>query len=321
MISSQEIKKIAKNCINVQYHAILELKNRIDDNFTSIIRFILESKGRLIVVGIGKSANIGRKMVATFNSTGQPSIFLHASEAIHGDLGNIQKEDIVMCVSKSGNTPEIKSVVSVIKKMSNPIIAMTGNTKSFLAQEAEFIIDVSVLKEACSNDLIPTSSTTAQLVMGDALAISLLECNNFTDEDFARFHPGGTLGKRLSSRLSDLINSDNKPIVTSDDLVNSVILEISNKRLGATAVIDNDKLQGIITDGDLRRMIEKEEDFSTLRARDIMTKDPIIMNTEDLAYNGLRLMEQNNISQLIILDNDSYVGIVHIHDIIKLGVV
>tara|TARA_B100001540_G_scaffold28572_1_gene24343 strand:+ start:1566 stop:2531 length:966 start_codon:yes stop_codon:yes gene_type:complete len=321
MISSQEIKKIAKNCINVQYHAILELKNRIDDNFTSIIRFILESKGRLIVVGIGKSANIGRKMVATFNSTGQPSIFLHASEAIHGDLGNIQKEDIVMCVSKSGNTPEIKSVVSVIKKMSNPIIAMTGNTKSYLAQEAEFIIDVSVLKEACSNDLIPTSSTTAQLVMGDALAISLLECNNFTDEDFARFHPGGTLGKRLSSRLSDLINSDNKPIVTSDDLVNSVILEISNKRLGATAVIDNDELKGIITDGDLRRMIEKEEDFSTLRARDIMTKDPIIMNTEDLAYNGLRLMEQNNISQLIILDNDSYVGIVHIHDIIKLGVV
>ena len=321
MISSQEIKKIAKNCINVQYHAILELKNRIDDNFTSIIRFILESKGRLIVVGIGKSANIGRKMVATFNSTGQPSIFLHASEAIHGDLGNIQKEDVVMCVSKSGNTPEIKSVVSVIKKMSNPIIAMTGNTKSYLAQEAEFIIDVSVLKEACSNDLIPTSSTTAQLVMGDALAISLLECNNFTDEDFARFHPGGTLGKRLSSRLSDLINSDNKPIVTSDDLVNSVILEISNKRLGATAVIDNDELKGIITDGDLRRMIEKEEDFSTLRARDIMTKDPIIMNTEDLAYNGLRLMEQNNISQLIILDNDSYVGIVHIHDIIKLGVV
>ncbi len=321
MISSREIKKIAKNCINVQYHAILELKNRIDDNFTSIIRFILESKGRLIVVGIGKSANIGRKMVATFNSTGQPSIFLHASEAIHGDLGNIQKEDIVMCVSKSGNTPEIKSVVSVIKKMSNPIIAMTGNTKSYLAQEAEFIIDVSVLKEACSNDLIPTSSTTAQLVMGDALAISLLECNNFTDEDFARFHPGGTLGKRLSSRLSDLINSDNKPIVTSDDLVNSVILEISNKRLGATAVIDNDELKGIITDGDLRRMIEKEEDFSNLRARDIMTKDPIIMNTEDLAYNGLRLMEQNNISQLIILDNDSYVGIVHIHDIIKLGVV
>ena len=321
MISSQEIKKIAKNCINVQYHAILDLKNRIDDNFTSIIRFILESKGRLIVVGIGKSANIGRKMVATFNSTGQPSIFLHASEAIHGDLGNIQKEDIVMCVSKSGNTPEIKSVVSVIKKMSNPIIAMTGNTKSYLAQEAEFIIDVSVLKEACSNDLIPTSSTTAQLVMGDALAISLLECNNFTDEDFARFHPGGTLGKRLSSKLSDLISSDNKPIVTSDDLVNSVILEISNKRLGATAVIDNDELQGIITDGDLRRMIEKEEDFSTLRARDIMTKDPIIMNTEDLAYNGLRLMEQNNISQLIILDNDSYVGIVHIHDIIKLGVV
>ena len=321
MISSREIKKIAKNCINVQYHAILELKNRIDDNFTSIIRFILESKGRLIVVGIGKSANIGRKMVATFNSTGQPSIFLHASEAIHGDLGSIQKEDIVMCVSKSGNTPEIKSVVSVIKKMSNPIIAMTGNTKSYLAQEAEFIIDVSVLKEACSNDLIPTSSTTAQLVMGDALAISLLECNNFTDEDFARFHPGGTLGKRLSSRLSDLIDSDNKPIVTSDDLVNSVILEISNKRLGATAVIDNDELKGIITDGDLRRMIEKEEDFSTLRARDIMTKDPIIMNTEDLAYNGLRLMEQNNISQLIILDNDSYVGIVHIHDIIKLGVV
>ena len=321
MISSQEIKKIAKNCINVQYHAILELKNRIDDNFTSIISFILESKGRLNVEGIGKSANIGRKMVATFNSTGQPSIFLHASEAIHGDLGNIQKEDIVMCVSKSGNTPEIKSVVSVIKKMSNPIIAMTGNTKSYLAQEAEFVIDVSVLKEACSNDLIPTSSTTAQLVMGDALAISLLECNNFTDEDFARFHPGGTLGKRLSSRLSDLINSDNKPIVKSDDLVNSVILEISNKRLGATAVIDNDELKGIITDGDLRRMIEKEEDFSTLRARDIMTKDPIIMNTEDLAYNGLRLMEQNNISQLIILDNDSYVGIVHIHDIIKLGVV
>ena len=248
MKSAIKIKKIAQDCITIQHEAIKKLEDRIDDNFIEIIKLLLNTKGRLIIAGIGKSANIANKIVATFNSTGQPSIFLHAADAIHGDLGNIQIGDIVMCISKSGNTEEIKALVPLIKDMRVTLICMTGNLNSYLAKESDFILDVSVSKEACPNNLAPTSSTTAQLVMGDALAMSLLSCKNFSEKDFARFHPGGMLGKRLSLKLSDLLDENKKPQVRKDALVKNIIFEISNKRLGATAVIDKNSLIGIITD-------------------------------------------------------------------------
>ena len=321
MKSVIEIKKIAKDCIAIEHNAIEKLKERIDDNFVDVIKLLLSTKGRLIIAGIGKSANIANKIVATFNSTGQPSIFLHAADAIHGDLGNIQNGDIVMCISKSGNTPEIKALLPLIKNMNIPLVGMTGNLDSYLAKESAFVLDVSVNKEACPNNLAPTSSTTAQLVMGDALAMSLLACKNFSDKDFARFHPGGTLGKRLSLKLSDLLYENNKPQVESNTLIKNVILEISNKRLGATAVIENNSLIGIITDGDLRRMLEKGDMINSLSALDIMSKNPKTMDSDLLAYDGLKLMEKNNISQIIVLEKGQYAGIVHIHEIIKEGVV
>lgn len=321
MKSVIEIKKIAKECIVTEYNAIGKLQERIDDNFVAIIKLLLNTKGRLIIAGIGKSANIANKMVATFNSTGQPAIFLHAADAIHGDLGNIQNGDIVMCISKSGNTPEIKAFLPLIKDMNTSLIGMTGNLDSYLAKESEFVLDVSVNKEACPNNLAPTSSTTAQLVMGDALAMSLLACKNFTDKDFARFHPGGTLGKRLSLKLSDLLHENNKPQVESSALIKNIILEISNKRLGATAVTENNSLIGIITDGDLRRMLEKGDVINNLTAIDIMSKNPKTMDSDSLAYDGLKLMEKHNISQLIVLEQGEYAGIIHIHEIIKEGVV
>jgi arabinose-5-phosphate isomerase len=281
---------------------------------------ILSTKGRLIVAGIGKSANIANKMVATFNSTGQPAVFLHAADAIHGDLGNIQEGDVVICISKSGNTPEVKTLVPFIKNMGNKIIALTGNPKSFLAIKSDFILDVSVEKEACPNNLAPTSSTTAQLVMGDAIAVSLLACKDFTEEDFARFHPGGILGKRLNIKVQDLI-SDYTPKVNSNASINEVIIEISQNRLGVTAVLNDKKLAGIITDGDLRRMLENEKDISSLCAKDIMSCDPKITKPEDLAYNALKEMEQNNITQLIVIKSEKYLGVIHIHDIIKEGII
>ena len=321
MKSVIEIKRIAKDCIAIEHQAIEELQERIDDNFVEVVKLLLNTKGRLIIAGIGKSANIANKMVATFNSTGQPSIFLHAADAIHGDLGNIQNGDVVMCISKSGNTPEIKALLPLIKNMKISLVGITGNLDSYLAKESEFILDVSVNKEACPNNLAPTSSTTAQLVMGDALAMSLLACKNFSDKDFARFHPGGTLGKRLSLKLSDLLDTNNKPQVESNTLIKNVILEISNKRLGATAVIENNSLIGIITDGDLRRMLEKGDLISSLSAIDIMSKNPKTMDSDSLAYDGLKLMEKNHISQIIVLEKGKYAGIVHIHEIIKEGVV
>jgi len=321
MKSAIEIKKIARDCIAIEQHAIEKLQERINDSFVAIVQLILNTKGRLIIAGIGKSANIANKMVATFNSTGQPSVFLHAADAIHGDLGNIQKGDVVICISKSGNTPEIKALLPLIKNMNNTLIGMTGNLDSYLAKESEYVLDASVDKEACPNNLAPTSSTTAQLVMGDALAVSLLACKNFTDKDFARFHPGGTLGKRLSVKLFDLLHENSKPQVQLDTSVHDVILEISHKRLGATAVLENANLKGIITDGDLRRMLEKGEIISNLSAKDIMSKKPKTIEADALAYDGLKFMEQNNISQLIVLKQGQYAGIVHIHEIIKEGVV
>jgi len=321
MKSKSEIKKIAKKTIEIELAAISKLNDSINDQFVDVVNLILNNKGRLIVAGIGKSANIANKLVATFNSTGQPSVFLHAADAIHGDLGNIQTDDIVICISKSGNTFEVKSLIPYIKKMGNKIVALTGNLTSFLALNADFVLDVSVEKEACPNNLAPTSSTTAQLVMGDALAVSLLYCKNFSNQDFARYHPGGTLGKRLYLTLNDIISSQQKPKVNEDDSVNNVIIEISKSRLGATAVFKGEKMTGIITDGDLRRMLEKNTNLSNLKAYDIMSKNPITVSSDLLAYDSLLIMEEKNINQLIVLTNSSYVGIVHIHDILKHGVV
>ena len=256
MKSFSDIKKIARETIAIELAAVAKLESSINDDFVNAINLILSTKGRLIVAGIGKSANIANKMVATFNSTGQPAVFLHAADAIHGDLGNIQEGDVVICISKSGNTPEVKALVPFIKNMGNKIIALTGNPKSFLAIKSDFILDVSVEKEACPNNLAPTSSTTAQLVMGDAIAVSLLACKDFTEEDFARFHPGGILGKRLNIKVQDLI-SDYTPKVNPNASINEVIIEISQNRLGVTAVLNDKKLAGIITDGDLRRMLEE----------------------------------------------------------------
>ncbi len=295
MKSLSDIKKIARETIAIELAAVAKLESSINDDFVNAINLILSTKGRLIVAGIGKSANIANKMVATFNSTGQPAVFLHAADAIHGDLGNIQEGDVVICISKSGNTPEVKALVPFIKNMGNKIIALTGNPKSFLAIKSDFILDVSVEKEACPNNLAPTSSTTAQLVMGDAIAVSLLACKDFTEEDFARFHPGGILGKRLNIKVQDLI-SDYTPKVNPNASINEVIIEISQNRLGVTAVLNDKKLAGIITDGDLRRMLENEKDISSLCAKDIMSCDPKITKPEDLAYNALKEMEQNNIT-------------------------
>jgi len=320
MKSLPDIKIIARKTIAIELAAVAKLDSSINDDFVNAIKLILSTKGRLIVAGIGKSANIANKMVATFNSTGQPAVFLHAADAIHGDLGNIQEGDVVICISKSGNTPEVKALVPFIKNMGNKIIALTGNPKSFLAIESDFILDVSVEKEACPNNLAPTSSTTAQLVMGDAIAISLLACKDFTEEDFARFHPGGILGKRLNIKVQDLI-SNYTPKVNTNASINDVIIEISQNRLGVTAVLNDKKLAGIITDGDLRRMLENEKDISSLCAKDIMSCDPKITRPEDLAYNALKEMEQNNITQLIVIKNEKYLGVIHIHDIIKEGII
>ena len=320
MKSSSDIKKNAKETIAIELAAIAKLESSINDNFVSVINLILSAQGRLIVAGIGKSANIANKMVATFNSTGQPAIFLHAADAIHGDLGNIQNGDVVICISKSGNTPEVKALVPFIKSMGNKIIALTGNTKSFLAKESDFTLDVSVEQEACPNNLAPTSSTTAQLVMGDAIATSLLACKDFSDKDFARFHPGGTLGKRLYLKVEDILSDDSSPKVDRNATINEVIIEISQKRLGATAVFRDDKLEGIITDGDLRRMLEKGDAFSVLLAKDIMSSNPKTVSVNNLAYDALQIMEDNKISQIIVKDKDMYIGIVHIHEILKEGI-
>ena len=320
MKSLSDIKKIARETIAIELAAVAKLESSINDDFVNAINLILSTKGRLIVAGIGKSANIANKMVATFNSTGQPAVFLHAADAIHGDLGNIQEGDVVICISKSGNTPEVKALVPFIKNMGNKIIALTGNPKSFLAIKSDFILDVSVEKEACPNNLAPTSSTTAHLVMGDAIAVSLLACKDFTEEDFARFHPGGILGKRLNIKVQDLI-SDYTPKVNPNASINEVIIEISQNRLGVTAVLNDKKLAGIITDGDLRRMLENEKDISSLCAKDIMSCDPKITKPEDLAYNALKEMEQNNITQLIVIKSEKYLGVIHIHDIIKEGII
>ncbi|ANW96285.1 D-arabinose 5-phosphate isomerase [Wenyingzhuangia fucanilytica] len=318
---NNDILSIAKKTIDLESNAIANLAKLIDSNFENAIKCILKTKGRVIITGIGKSAAIATKIVATLNSTGTPSIFMHAADAIHGDLGIIQQDDVVICISKSGNTPEIKVLIPLIKRNNNPIIAITGNVDSFLGTQATYTLNAYVEKEACPNNLAPTTSTTAQLVMGDAIAVCLLELNQFTSKDFAKYHPGGALGKRLYLRVRDLVEKNEIPQVNADTNIKETLLEISNKRLGATAVLDNNKLVGFITDGDIRRMLNKNDDFINLTAKDIMSVSPKIIDIDAMAIEAMQTMENNNISQLIAVDNNgNYKGIIHIHDLIKEGI-
>lgn len=322
MKDSNSILATAKETILTESKAIANLTNLINIDFENAVKFILNSKGRVVVTGIGKSANIATKIVATMNSTGTPAIFMHAADAIHGDLGNIQKDDVVICISKSGNTPEIKVLVPLIQNFGNKIIAITGNADSFLGTNADFTLNSYVEKEACPNNLAPTTSTTAQLVMGDALAVCLLELRGFTNNDFAKYHPGGALGKRLYLRVSDLIKNNEAPKVSENDKVTEVIVEISAKRLGVTAVVNsNNKIIGIITDGDIRRMLSKTTEINNLTAKDIMSSNPKTMHINDMAVDALETLENNSITQILVIDDDkNYVGVVHLHDLIKEGI-
>ncbi|WP_369049187.1 SIS domain-containing protein [Tenacibaculum sp. UWU-22] len=322
MKNNESILTLAKKTILLESKSIANLTNLIDSDFEETVKVILKSQGRIIVTGIGKSANIAAKIVATFNSTGTPAIFMHAADAIHGDLGIIQKDDVVICISKSGNTPEIKVLVPLIKRSSNKLIAITGNPESFLAKNADFTLNTYVEKEACPNNLAPTTSTTAQLVMGDALAVCLLKIKGFTSDDFAKYHPGGALGKRLYLRVSDLVENNEKPQVLPTDKITKVIIEISEKRLGVTAVIDAEgKIAGIITDGDIRRMLSKTTEINSLTAQDVMSTNPKTINVHAMAVDALQTLESNDITQILVVDDDkNYVGVVHFHDLIKEGI-
>lgn len=319
-----DIKNVAKKVILEESEAIRNLAGYIDDDFEKVVNLIYQSKGRVIVTGIGKSAIIAQKIVATLNSTGTPSVFMHAADAIHGDLGMICHDDVVICISKSGNTPEIKVLIPLIRNVGNEqIVAMVSNMDSFLAKNAAYVLKAQVEKEACPNNLAPTNSTTAQLVLGDALAICLIQCRNFSSRDFAKYHPGGSLGKRLYTRVFDVYDRENTPCVTLDDDIRRVILAISGGRLGAVAVTDGqNKLLGIVTDGDLRRMLEKYKDVNGLKAKDIMSASPKVISEEELAYDAFRLMEKNSITQLVVTgEGGTYKGMVHLHDILREGVV
>ncbi|MFD2550418.1 SIS domain-containing protein [Bizionia sediminis] len=320
MKTNNTILNTAIQTINLESQAIANLASLLNADFSDAVSCIFESKGRVIITGIGKSAIIATKIVATLNSTGTPAVFMHAADAIHGDLGLILEDDVVICISKSGNTPEIKVLVPFIKRAKNHMIAITGNPDSFLAKNADFVLNTFVEKEACPNNLAPTTSTTAQLVMGDALAVCLLKLRGFTSSDFAKYHPGGALGKKLYLRVSDISDANQKPQITSDTNIKNVIIEISEKMLGVTAVVDNQKIVGIITDGDLRRMLTKSNDFSHLTAKDIMSPNPKRVDANAMAVHAKELMETNGISQLLVEKNGAYAGIVHIHDLIKEGI-
>ncbi|MBR5856788.1 MAG: KpsF/GutQ family sugar-phosphate isomerase [Bacteroidales bacterium] len=314
--------ELAVGVIEQEAQAVNNLKQYINQEFVDIVNLIYNSKGRLIITGIGKSAIIGQKIVATLNSTGTPSIFMHAADAIHGDLGIIQPDDVVICISKSGNTPEIKVLVPLINRMGNKLIAMVSNVESYLAKHSDYILRATVDAEACPNNLAPTSSTTTQLVMGDALAVCLLKLRGFTPEDFAKYHPGGSLGKRLYLKVSDLIDENVRPCVKENETIPNTIFNISQNRLGATVVVgDNDVMLGIITDGDVRRMVEKGIPFESLQAKDIMSRNPKVIELDELAVNAFNIMEKNKITSVVVMDNGRYVGLVHIHDILREGIV
>ena len=321
IVNNDKIISVAKQTIETESKAILNLVSLVNHEFAEAVRYIYQSNARVIITGIGKSANIATKIVATLNSTGTPSIFMHAADAIHGDLGTIQENDSVICISKSGNTPEIKVLVPLIKAIGNKLIAITANKDSFLGQEADYVLNAYVEKEACPNNLAPTSSTTAQLVMGDALAMSLLDLRGFSSSDFAKFHPGGSLGKQLYLRVSNLTQQNKKPQVTPDTNIKDVIMEISKNMLGVTAVIDGSAIVGIITDGDLRRMMSANDSFKGLTAKDIMSKNPKTIDNNAMAVAAMELMETNGITQILAQENGVYSGVVHIHDLTKEGII
>lgn len=315
-----KIRKSALLVIENEIVSIQGLKKSVNDDFVKVVESLFTSEGRVIFTGIGKSAIIANKIVATLNSTGTPAIFMHAADAIHGDLGMIQKNDVVIAISKSGETPEIKMLVPLIKIRGNKLVALVGNIDSYLAKQSDFILDSTVEREACPNNLAPTSSTTAQLVLGDALAVSLLELRDFTAADFAKIHPGGALGKRMFVRVGDISIKNEVPKVDINESVTNVIIEISSKRLGATAVLNNGELKGIITDGDIRRMLQNSHDFSNLKASDIFSGDARTIEKDELVVNALSIMRENNITQLLVVDKNEYVGVIHLHDILNEGI-
>jgi arabinose-5-phosphate isomerase len=315
-------KETAQRTIALEAEAIKGLSGLLTEDFNTIVDVIMAAKGRVIVSGIGKSAVVAQKVVATLNSTGTPSVFLHAADAIHGDLGMILNYDVVIIISKSGESPEIKVLVQLVKNFGNPVIGMVGNVESYLAKQSNYILNTSVSQEACPNNLAPTSSTTAQMVMGDALAVALMEKRGFSSADFAKFHPGGALGKKLYLRVGDLYVNNEQPKVLYSALLKEAIVEISNKRLGTTAVVNEEnELQGIITDGDLRRMLEKNISIDTVVAEMIMTKHPKTIGADALAIDAMELMRTNNISQLIVTNEKQYLGVIHLHDLIKEGLI
>ncbi|MEE1944144.1 KpsF/GutQ family sugar-phosphate isomerase [Pedobacter sp. KR3-3] len=321
MKSKKSIIEIAVSTLKLESDAILNLLQHVNEDFVKIVDLILESKGRVIVTGIGKSAIIAQKIVATFNSTGTPAIFMHAADAVHGDLGMIQKDDIVMCLSKSGNTPEIKLLAPLLKQSGNVLIGMLGSLDSDLAKQADLILNTSVEKEACPHNLAPTTSTTAQLAMGDALAICLLEAREFNTEDFARYHPGGSLGKRLYLKAGDLALKNERPSISPSASVKDVIIEISKNRLGAVVVIADNNILGVITDGDIRRMLEKHTNIENITAADLMNSNPKQIDKNELALLALEVIKKNNITQLLVTENGHYYGMIHLHDLLQEGII
>jgi arabinose-5-phosphate isomerase len=318
----KNIIKIARDVLINESQAVLNLTNFIDNDFEACVHEIFASKGRVVITGIGKSAIIANKIVATLNSTGTPSLFMHAADAIHGDLGMIQREDVVICISKSGNTPEIKVLVPLLKRRGSKLVALVSNTNSYLAQQADYILNATIAEEACPNNLAPTTSTTAHLALGDALAVCLLELRNFSSRDFAEYHPGGSLGKQLYMKVSDIYTHNELPLVKVDALLKDVILEISSKRLGCTAVVDNEKnLLGMITDGDLRRMLQKDINLTQVSAGDIMTRNPKKIEKDEFAVKALHMMQENSITQLVVINGEKVEGFIHLHDLLKEGIV
>lgn len=321
MTSHEKILSVARETILTEAKAIANLEQLLDQNFAKAVDAIYRSQGRVIITGIGKSAAIATKIVATLNSTGTPAIFMHAADAIHGDLGTILRDDVVICISKSGNTPEIKVLVPLIKNFGNTLIAITGNIDSFLGQQADFTLNSFVEKEACPNNLAPTTSTTAQLVIGDALAVCLLDLRGFSSKDFAKYHPGGALGKKLYLRVSDIADQNQKPQISPDTPIPQVIVEISEKMLGVAAVIENGKIVGVVTDGDIRRMLYKSTDISGLTAKDIMSHNPRTIAHDAMAVDALDVLEEHKISQLLAVDEGKYYGVVHLHNLIREGII
>ena len=319
-MDTKDIVGFGKEVIKLQSDSIKNLVDLIDENFENAIKLILDSKGRVVVTGIGKSAIIANKIVATLNSTGTPAIFMHAADAIHGDLGIIKKDDVIICISKSGNTPEIKDLVPFLNMNNNPLISITGDVNSFLAKNSAVVLSSYVDIEVCPNNLAPTNSTTAQLVIGDALAVTLVKIKGFTSNDFAKFHPGGSLGKKLFLKVKDIVDTDLKPMVTENDNIKDVIIEISNKMLGITPVLSKNSIVGVITDGDLRRTLLNNQEISNLVAGDIMSINPQIIDFEIKAVDALKIMKKNKISQLIVTKENKYYGVLHIQNIIKEGI-